>query len=80
VANVGLGETYQFPGRDGKPLFHTNWHNLVFYNEVADVAMTYEQGENIQASRAQSRDSRSDVSRDRGGANRTTRRAHSRAQ
>ncbi|HEX3995584.1 MAG TPA: single-stranded DNA-binding protein [Acetobacteraceae bacterium] len=47
VANVRLGETYHFAGRDGKPQSHTNWHGLVFYSEVADVAMTYEQGENI---------------------------------
>src|SRR3984893_6339321 len=47
VANVRLGETYHFTGRDGKPQSHTNWHSLVFYCEVADVAMTYEQGENI---------------------------------
>ena len=47
VANARLGETYNFPGRDGKPQSHTNWHSLVFYNDVADVAMTYEQGENI---------------------------------
>ncbi len=47
VANVRLGETYRFTGSDGKQQSHTNWHNLVFYNEVADVAATYEQGENI---------------------------------
>lgn len=47
VANVRLGETYRFIGQDGEPQSHTNWHSLVFYNEVADVAMTYEQGENI---------------------------------
>ena len=47
VANVRLGETYHFVGRDGKPQSHTNWHSLVFYGDVADVAMTYEQGENI---------------------------------
>jgi len=47
VVNLRLGETYHFAGRDGKPQSHTNWHSLVFYNEVADVAMTYEQGENI---------------------------------
>src|SRR5579884_3931734 len=47
VVNARLGETYQFSGRDGKAQFHTNWHSLVFYNEVADVALTYEQGENI---------------------------------
>ena len=47
VVNLRLGETYHFAGRDGKPQSHTNWHSLVFYNEVADLAMTYEQGENI---------------------------------
>src|SRR5215510_11956350 len=47
VANARLGETYRFAGTDGKPQTHTNWHSLVFYNEVADVAVTYEQGENI---------------------------------
>jgi single-strand DNA-binding protein len=47
VANVRMGETYRFVGQDGKPQTHTNWHNLVFYNEIAEVAMTYEQGENI---------------------------------
>lgn len=47
VANARLGETYRFVGLDGKPQSHTNWHSLVFYNNLADVAMTYEQGENI---------------------------------
>lgn len=47
VANVRLGETYHFTGRDGKHQSHTNWHSLVFYNEIADIALTYEQGENI---------------------------------
>lgn len=47
VANVRLGETYRFSGNDGKPQSHTNWHSLVFYGEVADIAMTYEQGDNV---------------------------------
>jgi single-strand DNA-binding protein len=47
VANVRLGETYRFSGRDGKAQSHTNWHSLVFYNDLADVAISYEQGENI---------------------------------
>jgi single-strand DNA-binding protein len=47
VANARLGETYRFAGADGKPQSHTNWHSIVFYNDVADVAVTYEQGENI---------------------------------
>lgn len=46
VANARLGETYHF-AKDGKRQSHTNWHSLVFYNEVADVALTYEQGENL---------------------------------
>src|ERR1700744_5868660 len=47
VANARLGETYYFAARDGKQQSHTNWHSLVFYNEIADVALTYEEGENI---------------------------------
>lgn len=47
VANVRLGETYRFADRDGKTQSHTNWHSLVFYNDIADIAMTFEQGENI---------------------------------
>lgn len=47
VANARLGETYRFVGQDGKPQSHTNWHSLVFYSNLADVALTYDQGENI---------------------------------
>src|SRR3954464_13779328 len=47
VANARLGETYRTPGKDGATQTSTNWHRLVFYNEIADVAATYEQGENI---------------------------------
>lgn len=47
VANARLGETYRFTAKDGSAQSHTNWHNLVFYDRIADVALTYEQGENI---------------------------------
>lgn len=47
VVNVRLGETYRFAGHDGSEQAHTNWHSLVFYSGIADVALTYEQGENI---------------------------------
>ena len=47
VANARLGETYRFKGRDGAIQSHTNWHSLVFYDHIADVALTYEQGENV---------------------------------
>lgn len=47
VANARLGETYRFKGGDGSVQSHTNWHSLVFYEQIADVALTYEQGENV---------------------------------
>lgn len=47
VANARLGETYRFKGSDGTMQSHTNWHSLVFYDQIADVALTYEQGENV---------------------------------
>lgn len=47
VANARLGETYRFKGGDGTIQSHTNWHSLVFYDQIADVALTYEQGENV---------------------------------
>jgi single-strand DNA-binding protein len=47
VANARLGETYRFKGGDGSTQSHTNWHSLVFYDQIADVALTYEQGENV---------------------------------
>jgi single-strand DNA-binding protein len=46
VAQVNLGESYWFK-RDGAPEKHTNWHRLVFYGELADVAEAYKQGWNI---------------------------------
>lgn len=47
VANSRLGETYRFKANDGSVQSHTNWHSLVFYDRLADVALTYEQGENV---------------------------------
>lgn len=47
VANARLGESYRFKGKDQKPETHTNWHRLTFYNELADVATSFEQGDNL---------------------------------
>lgn len=47
VANARLGETYRFMSNDGSVQSHTNWHSLVFYDRLADVALTFEQGENV---------------------------------
>lgn len=47
VANARVGETYRYTGSDNQVHAQTNWHNLTFYAELADIAMTYEKGDNI---------------------------------
>lgn len=48
VANTRLGETYRYQGRDGKQITHTNWHNLTFYDELADAAVnSCRKGDNL---------------------------------
>jgi single-strand DNA-binding protein len=47
VANGRLGESHRYRGHDGQVQTHTNWHSLTFYDDLADVAVTYEQGENL---------------------------------
>jgi single-strand DNA-binding protein len=47
VANVRLKESYRFTGSDGKQQTHANWHSLVFYGDVADIALSYEKDDNI---------------------------------
>lgn len=47
VANSRLKESYRFTGTDGKQQTHANWHSLVFYGELADVALSYEKDDNI---------------------------------
>jgi single-strand DNA-binding protein len=47
VANARLGESHRYRGQDGHVQTHTNWHSLTFYDDLADVAVTYEKGENL---------------------------------
>ena len=47
VSNARLGETYRYRDHEGQSQSHTNWHNLTFYDDLAEVALTYEQGDNI---------------------------------
>ena len=47
VANARLKESYRFTGTDGKQQTHANWHSLVFYGELADIALSYEKDDNI---------------------------------
>jgi single-strand DNA-binding protein len=47
VANTRLKESYRFTGGDGNQQTHANWHSLVFYGEVADIALSFEKDDNI---------------------------------
>ena len=47
VANARVKESYRFTGSDGKQQTHSNWHSLVFYGEIADVALSYDKDDNI---------------------------------
>src|SRR3954452_19481324 len=47
VANARVAEGYRYQDKDKKTQEHTNWHNLSFYGTLADVAMTYDKGDNI---------------------------------
>jgi single-strand DNA-binding protein len=47
VANARLAEGYRYRDASGHQQEHTNWHSLVFYGVLADVALTYEKGDNI---------------------------------
>jgi single-strand DNA-binding protein len=46
VANVSLAEGYRW-SVDNEQKEHTNWHKLVFYGSIADVAGTFTKGDNI---------------------------------
>ena len=46
VANTRLGQTYRF-SRNDKPAEHTNWFNLVFYGDLAILAIELEKGTNL---------------------------------
>jgi single-strand DNA-binding protein len=47
VSNARLGETHRYRDHEGQSQSHTNWHNLTFYDDLAELALTYEQGENL---------------------------------
>src|SRR5579885_2986895 len=47
VANARLGETYRYAGADKQIHSQTNWHNLTFYAELADIAAAYDKGDNL---------------------------------
>jgi single-strand DNA-binding protein len=47
VANVRLKESYRFTTSEGKTQTHANWHSLVFYGELADIALCYDKDDNV---------------------------------
>jgi single-stranded DNA-binding protein len=46
VANAKLGQTYRL-SRNDLPAQHTNWFSLVFYGDLATLAMELEKGTNL---------------------------------
>jgi single stranded DNA-binding protein len=46
VANAKLGQTYRL-SRNDLPAEHTNWFSLVFYGDLATLAMELEKGTNL---------------------------------
>src|SRR3954471_3461422 len=57
VANARLKESYRFTTSDGKTQTHANWHSLVFYGELADLALCYEKSDNLSRDRYSSESS-----------------------
>jgi single-strand DNA-binding protein len=47
VANARLGQSYRYQDSSQKWNEHTNWHNLSFYEDLANVALALEKGENL---------------------------------
>jgi single-strand DNA-binding protein len=47
VANVRMAEGYRYTDRNNQMQEHTNWHSLVFYGDLAEIAALYEKGDNI---------------------------------
>ena len=47
MANVRMAEGYRYTDRNNHAQEHTNWHSLVFYGELADIAASFDKGDNI---------------------------------
>src|SRR5262249_24533708 len=47
VANLRMAEGYRYTDRNNQTQEHTNWHSLVFYGDLAEIAALYEKGDNI---------------------------------
>ena len=47
VANVRMAEGYRYSDRNSQIQEHTNWHSVVFYGDLAEIAARYDKGDNI---------------------------------
>lgn len=47
VANARLAEGYKFKDRNDQVQEHTNWHSVVFYGDLSEIAATFDKGDNI---------------------------------
>ena len=47
VVNLRLAESYTFTDRNKAKQEHTNWHNVVCYGVVADIAERLSKGDNV---------------------------------
>jgi single-strand DNA-binding protein len=47
VVNVRLAEGYRYAGSHNQEQEHTNWHTIVFYGRLADVAEQFDKGDNV---------------------------------
>lgn len=47
VVNLRLGESHRYTGTDKQAVTQTNWHNLTFYNALAEQAMSFKKGVNL---------------------------------
>ena len=47
VANARIAEGYRYTDKQKGPQEHTNWHSLVFWGALAEVAASYQKGDNL---------------------------------
>jgi single-strand DNA-binding protein len=47
VANARLAEGYRYKDRNDQVQEHTNWHSIVFYGELSDIAVGFDKGDNV---------------------------------
>ncbi len=47
VANARLAEGYRYKDRNEQVQEHTNWHSIVFYGELSEIAVGFDKGDNV---------------------------------